>query len=86
MRQRFKNGTTGPHPPDQIVEESAHAAPNVGPGSFQEALKHEFGISVDRRLSQDLADGLISRVQDQIREQSCYAGYSSDAIIEGVRA
>jgi hypothetical protein len=33
-----------------------------------------------------VAEWLIYRVEDQIREQNCYAGYSRDAIIEGMRA
>jgi hypothetical protein len=53
---------------DRIVEENAHATPDVDPGSFQEALKQEFSISLDQRLSRGLAGGPIYRVQDQIRE------------------
>jgi hypothetical protein len=38
------------------------------PGHFQKTLKQEFGLPFDQRLNQDLLDGFISHVQDQIRE------------------
>jgi hypothetical protein len=82
MRQRFKNETVGPRTPDQPVEEIAYTVPDVDPGILQETLEQAFGIPFDRPTSRDLADGLIYRVQDHIREQSCYAGYSPDWIIE----
>jgi hypothetical protein len=49
--QRFKNVTTGRCPSDQIIEKTAHPTPNADPGSFQEAIEQEFGITLDQRLS-----------------------------------